>query len=57
MIPDRSVPVPPVTHDPKSMLTSAVKLIALMGTTCLIVGLIAASALVVLLLQFGAAPH
>jgi hypothetical protein len=57
MIPDRSVPVPPVTHDPKSVLASAMKLVALMGTTCLIVGLIAAAALLGLLLQFGAASH
>jgi hypothetical protein len=57
MIPQRSVPVRPVANDPKSVLTSAVKLVALMGTTCLVVGLIAAGALVGLLLQFGAAPH
>jgi hypothetical protein len=57
MIPDRSVPVPPGAHDPKSVLTSAFKLLALMGTTCLIVGLIAVLALVGLLLEFGAAPH
>jgi hypothetical protein len=57
MIPDRSLPVPPVAHDPKSMLTSAAKLVALIGTTCLIVGLIGAAVLVGLLLQFGTAPH
>jgi hypothetical protein len=57
VIPHRSVPVRPATHDPKAVLTSAAKLAALVGTTCLLVGLIAFAVLVGLLLQLGAAQH
>jgi hypothetical protein len=57
VIPHRSVPVRPATHDPKAVLTSAAKLAALVGTTCLLVGLIAVAVLVGLLLQLGAAQH
>jgi hypothetical protein len=54
MIPHRSVSVPPTTHDPKAVLTSAAKLFALIGTTCLFVGLITGVVVVVLVMQFGA---
>jgi hypothetical protein len=53
MIPHRSVPVPPDTHDPKAVFTSAAKLAVLVGTTCVVVGVIAAAVLVGLLLQLG----
>ena len=51
MIPHRSVPVPPPTHDPKAVLTSAVKLAALVGTTCVVVGLVTAIALIGLIVE------
>lgn len=57
MIPHRSVPVRP-THDPKAVLTSVAKLAALVGTTCLVFGLIAATLLVAVLVQLGGgSPH
>ena len=54
MIPHRSVAVRPTTHDPKAVFTSAAKLLALMGTTCLFVGLITGIVVVALVVQFGA---
>ena len=57
MIPHRSVPVRHPEHDPKAILTSAAKLAALVGTTCLVVGVIAAAVLVGLLVQLGGAQH
>jgi hypothetical protein len=54
MIPHRTVPVPPTTHDPKAALTSAAKLVALIGTTCLFVGLLTAAVVAVLVMQLGA---
>jgi hypothetical protein len=57
MIPHRSVPVPPPTHDPKAVFSSAAKLAALVGTTCLFVALITGAILIALLLQVGAPSH
>ena len=57
MIPHRSVPVRPSNHDPKAVLSSAAKLAALIGTTCLVVGLIAAAVLVGVLVQLGGSQH
>jgi hypothetical protein len=54
MIPHRSVPVRPTTHDPKAVLTSAAKLFALIGTTCLLAGLITGVVVIALVVQFGA---
>jgi hypothetical protein len=54
MIPHRSVPVRPPTHDPKAVISSAAKLAALVGTTCLFFALIAAAVFVGLILQLGA---
>jgi len=54
MIPHRSVPVPPTAHDPKAVMSSAAKLAALVGTTCLFVAVITAAIVIGLLLQLGA---
>jgi hypothetical protein len=54
MIPHRSVPIPPSAHDPKAVISSAAKLAALVGTTCLVVALITGAVLIGLLLQLGA---
>jgi hypothetical protein len=57
MIPHRSVQLPPSSHDPKAVWTSAAKLAALVATLCLAVALIASGVLVVVVLQLGGFHH